>query len=620
MNFLTPTALSLLALSIPILLLWMLKLRRRDVTVSSTMLWSKLLRDREANTPWQKLRRNLLLFLQLAILIALVLALARPFLPVPAIASGAVVLLIDASASMNATDVEPNRFAVAQSSAEEMVRHLGRDGLMTVISVGGQPQVLAAATNDKTVLREAITAAQAGQTPADWGGAFALAAGAISGAAESTIVIISDGNLPSDLPSLPGQVRFVPIGHGEGTVNLALTALAIRDGVNGPELFVNIENTTPAGHPEPITRVLLSIYLDGALYKSRNIKAPVGENKPLIFTGIPEQTISIKARLNVKDALSLDNTAWTLHRPGGQRRALLVSAGNLFLERAIASLPEVEAFRADPAAPLPAETYDLYIFDGTHPAAPETMPTQPSLFINPAPGNPLFNVTGAFSNTQLSRVSNDPLLTHVDFSQVQILQAQQVEVPAWATVLVNAKGGPLLLAGETNGRRVAALTFDLHHSDLPLQIAFPILVSNLVDWLTPGLPFDTAQDLLPGQPLTIYPGDASNVRVTRPDGQSWTAEPDEGALVFAGADQLGLYQVALDGEAAGRFAVNLFNSAESTLSRQEAITIGRAEIAQAGEQELGQRELWPWLAAAALLILLIEWWIYHRGTKKPQGS
>ena len=89
MSLLTPTALALLALSIPILLLWMLKLRRRNVTVSSTMLWSKLLRDREANAPWQKLRRNLLLLLQLAILAALVLALARPFIPVPAVASSA---------------------------------------------------------------------------------------------------------------------------------------------------------------------------------------------------------------------------------------------------------------------------------------------------------------------------------------------------------------------------------------------------------------------------------------------------------------------------------------------------------------------------------------------------
>ena len=96
-QFLSPTTLALLALAIPILLLWMLKLRRKDVMVSSTMLWSRLLRDREANAPWQRLRRNLLLFLQLLIVAALVLALARPFLPISAVATGSVVLLLDLS-------------------------------------------------------------------------------------------------------------------------------------------------------------------------------------------------------------------------------------------------------------------------------------------------------------------------------------------------------------------------------------------------------------------------------------------------------------------------------------------------------------------------------------------
>src|SRR4026207_1193203 len=119
MAFLAPLALALSAFAAPIILLYMLRLRRRDVDVSSTMLWQQLLRDREANTPWQRLRRNLLLLLQLLILAALVLALARPFLPVPTVVSGSVVVLLDGSASMLATDVEPNRFEVAQGEVEK---------------------------------------------------------------------------------------------------------------------------------------------------------------------------------------------------------------------------------------------------------------------------------------------------------------------------------------------------------------------------------------------------------------------------------------------------------------------------------------------------------------------
>src|ERR1041385_9408348 len=108
MQFLTPFGFFLALLAIPIGLLYMLKLRRKQVQVSSTFLWMQLLRDQQANAPWQKLKRNLLLILQLLILAALVIAFARPAVQVPAVATGSVIVLLDASASMHATDVSPS--------------------------------------------------------------------------------------------------------------------------------------------------------------------------------------------------------------------------------------------------------------------------------------------------------------------------------------------------------------------------------------------------------------------------------------------------------------------------------------------------------------------------------
>src|SRR6185436_15784114 len=119
MSFLAPLALLAGLLALPIILLYMLKLRRREVQVSSTLLWQMVLRDREANSPWQRLRRNLLLLLQLLLLAALALALARPFYPIPTIATGTLVVLLDGSASMNATDVlgADSRFEAARAAA-----------------------------------------------------------------------------------------------------------------------------------------------------------------------------------------------------------------------------------------------------------------------------------------------------------------------------------------------------------------------------------------------------------------------------------------------------------------------------------------------------------------------
>src|SRR5512137_1479728 len=156
MSFLTPLALALATLALPILILYMLKLRRREVEVSSTLLWQLLLRDREANAPWQKLKRNLLLFLQLLMLAALVFALARPFIKVPVVAAGTVVVLLDASASMGATDVAPSRFEAARAAARRLIDGLGANGQMALILVGHQPEVLASSTADKEGLRTAL--------------------------------------------------------------------------------------------------------------------------------------------------------------------------------------------------------------------------------------------------------------------------------------------------------------------------------------------------------------------------------------------------------------------------------------------------------------------------------
>ncbi|RPI23674.1 MAG: VWA domain-containing protein [Chloroflexota bacterium] len=248
MEFLTPLGLLFAALAIPILILYMLKLRRREMPVSSTLLWQMVLRDRQANAPWQRIKRNLLLFLQLLILAALVLALARPAIPIPAPASGSVVVLIDASASMQASDVSPTRFQAAIESARDLVDSLTSDARMTLILAGKQPRVLASATSDRVELQRALDSAAPTQGSANWETAFALASGAASAASgqePASIVIISDGGLPQEgLPPLPGEVRYVPVG--EASTNVAISALSLRPSSDGAELFARVTNYSPA--------------------------------------------------------------------------------------------------------------------------------------------------------------------------------------------------------------------------------------------------------------------------------------------------------------------------------------------------------------------------------------
>jgi hypothetical protein len=623
MSFLTPVFLLLGLLAGPIILFYMLRLRRREMLVSSTLLWQKLLRDREANAPWQRLRRNLLLLLQLLILAALVLALARPFFPVPTLATGNVVVLLDGSASMQATDVTPSRFEMAREAVRELIGDLGGNSKMTLIEVGRTPRVLASANADQNALRAALQAAQVGTSTANWEAAFALAAGAAQGYRDARIVLVSDGGLPDDLPPLPTETIFLPVGQsGE---NLAIAALATRDTEEGAQLFASVSNEGRVDR-----QGLLSLTVDGTLFDSRRFSAPAGTTTNFTWS-LPQGARTIEARLSDHegDFLHLDDSAWAVHEGGVTNRALLVTEGNLFLEQAFALLPGIDAYKAGPESDLVDDIddpFDLYVFDGV--PLPEPLPSGDLLVINPQQGEPerggaseLLQVTGNFSNTVAIRLADSPLMQFVDWRNVHVRQAQAVTAP-WARPLVVAEGGPLILTGEWEGRRIAIVTFDLHDSDLPLQIAFPVLMANITGWLSPGRPFDVAEGLRPGDPVGISTGvSRAALIVSKPDGAFWRAPGDAEEIIFTESDQLGLYSVSLQDDSGerlvGSFAVNLFSPAEARIRPAETVRFGQSAATTAEKEAIGQRELWPGLLVVGLVVLLIEWWIHHRGARLP---
>ncbi|RPI28785.1 MAG: VWA domain-containing protein, partial [Chloroflexota bacterium] len=135
MNFLAPAAFILTLLLPVIVALYLLKLRRTEQVVSSVFLWRRMVRDVEANAPWQRLRRNLLMFLQLLFLAALILALAQPFTWMEGASGQAVILIIDTSASMAATDTPPSRIEAAKNQARQLVDGLPDDARVPVIAV-----------------------------------------------------------------------------------------------------------------------------------------------------------------------------------------------------------------------------------------------------------------------------------------------------------------------------------------------------------------------------------------------------------------------------------------------------------------------------------------------------
>ncbi|MCB9438246.1 MAG: VWA domain-containing protein [Anaerolineales bacterium] len=632
-GLLSPLLLGLSALAVPIILLYMLRLRRTDMPISSTFLWQQLVRDREANAPWQRLRPNWLLLLQLLILLALVLALARPFREVKTITTGRTVLLIDASASMNATDVDgKSRFQEAKDLALDAVNTLGSDDTMTVIRVAEVPEVLAAASRDRTVLRRAIREAKPSQGSADWAAALTLAAAGARGVDELQVVVLSDGGLPADLPDIPGQLRYVKVG--EQVDNLAISALSTR-ALPGepPQLFAQITN-----YGDQNTRAIFELHLDGEFYSSQFYDVPTASTINIIVNDLTQPFTELEARLSkpsnesVTDYLSTDNVAYAINTDTSNGNVLLMTEGNIFIERILSNLPGVNLTLGDISRGLPSGDYELVVFDGW---LPPTLPDVDMLIIDPTQSTTLFDVVGESTATTIDPLTggvlrDDDRTRFVNFADVSIRQIRTLDRIEWATTLVETQNGePLVLAGEVQGRQVALFTFALGDSDLPLQITWPILMTRLMEWYRPQRAV-SVDSLAPGQSLTIRPSvDADTVRIKDPHGNTTTLRLENVAEVaYADTTTLGFYEVEVvfDGNVVQRdhFAVNLFDARESQIAPVDEIRVqtasGETLITSTQREETGRRELWTYLAGLALLILGIEWWYYHRSlTRKPKA-
>ena len=310
---------------------------------------------------------------------------------------------------------------------------------------------------------------------------------------------------------------------------------------------------------------------------------------------------------------------------------------NLFLEQILAALPGITPYRVSAEAsgedsagfqiPDPAsDAFDLYIFDGVLPTSPQTgaveLPGGNLLLINP-PENPLLEQHGYFTPTQVVEVSDHWLVQGLDWNwnKIYVAQARQIWLPVWGEAVLKDKGGMLLFIGQTGGRRVAVLTFDLNDSDLPLKVAFPLLFARLVDYLIPAQGTAAPDGLAPGEPLEIwYDPLHTIVEVVSPGGEVLSPRVIETGGLFTQTGEPGLYTVRyiIPGTGGkmrrepGFFAVNLFDPQESRIAPAAAIQVGRSSVLPAQEGAVSLRELWRWPALAALLALLAEWWLYHR--------
>src|SRR5262245_24568522 len=139
-----------------ILLLYFLKLKRKPLSVPSTFLWKKSIEDLHVNSLFQWLRENVLLLLQLLAILILIYALMDFLLHGGTTSGRHYILLIDNSASMSATDVEPNRLEWAKREAIKEIDAATDSDFGMVIEFNSTANTLQSYTNNGGLLRSAV--------------------------------------------------------------------------------------------------------------------------------------------------------------------------------------------------------------------------------------------------------------------------------------------------------------------------------------------------------------------------------------------------------------------------------------------------------------------------------
>jgi hypothetical protein len=605
--------LALLSLvAIPLLLaLHLLRPRRVRVVVSTLALWQAALREREGGQGFRRLLRNLSLLLLLATALVLGVALAGPQWLTPATQESDVVLVLDVSASMKTrSGIGVTRFDQALAEAARIVDGLPRNGRMLLMTSGRKAQLRSGFEADRGALRRVLAQLRPGDEAGRPREALALALSLVRGRKDARIYFLTDGAFAPEVD--PGSPDVVFRVVGGPARNVAITHFDLRQEHGAEDRFqvlLGVRNYTDA----PIT-VPANASLDGRELFTRTLEVAPKAEQTLVLPFAGRALGQAIARIDPNDDLAADNQAFATVSPPESLRVLLLSRGNFYLESVLAALPNAEVVEREAPGSEDigqlARSFDVVVIDGG--AAPQLPPGNFLLVNTVAPGLPF---TDAGQVTQPAILGSGPsaLMRNVDLAAVRINRARRVVVDPRAFGLQRlfwSKETDLALALIDEHRKLVYLGFDLAGSNFPRQAAFPLFISQSLEWLRPRDGERVSNHVEAGSTISLYvPAGATQATVHAPSGKAETLQARDGAVLFDATAAAGIYRYSA-GETTRYFAVSLADSHESDVNRRWTPGSRRQQAKTAGNDAPSLIPLWPYLLMFAMVLLALEWLVW----------
>jgi hypothetical protein len=597
-------ALAALVLLAPLVLL---HLRRRGLVVRevpSLLLWEQIdLVDAKGSRGLQRPPLPLLLALQALALTLLVFALAEPSSRAP-VAKPTQVLVLDDSWQMQAA----GRMAEAKREAERVLVADPPATPVGIVLANGSSSVLYHGTRAGALATLARVTPSA--APADLASALTVAAGLLTGAHDSVVLIRAPEDPLPPVNAAPDELQtftLAPPIADQGIFNAG--ARCDLGASTTCEVYATVRNTAAHAVDE-----LVAADAAGHPAVSLRVRVAAHASAPLFLVSEPGERVSL--RLRGSDPLPADDEAWvTVPAAGDLPTSSVVTlvgtpANALATARAFAAVPGV-SLRLRTAATFSrddAEQSDLVVLDHSIPRA--GLPSSPAVLLIDPPRLPEGRVGGPLGESVVSGTdAGSELLEGVELSSLAIAAnaAARLMPPPWLAPVVWSPDGVLLAAGGNGRQRVAALAFEPGQSNLTQLPALPILAANFVRWAAGWAPATATA----GVPFSVEATSGIRTTTLEQGGTMVTRARVTRAPVVLDPGRPGLYSVHETGPGTARSALVAVNTAEASPAASTPVDLLSARIGGGSRAPVNRAF---WFLAAALLLLALEWgyWVSHR--------
>lgn len=615
MSINNPIALSFLAAIPVIIALYLLRLQRKKKVVASTFFWTAMIQDLQANVPFQKLRWNILLFLQILIALAVIMAMIDPAIQAALNEGQRTIFVIDTSASMSATSNGQSRFESTVQDITAYCRGLSPREEVMIIEAGEHAQIVLEFTDRVNIIERTLDGMRVQDTRSDIETAYRLALSKAGEVDQPLIVVASDfSGVDAELFSDSAfPVQFLQAG--EAGNNIAITDFSVTGISDNPEIrgfhaFLSVRNYTVH-----LVQSDIEFYINNELVDIRTIEIEPGSRTARVFNDIPypygiEGVVEV--RLDIEDDLDIDNVAYSLP-PDESGMEVLIAGQDPFLLLALAGIPGIQLYEISASDYLPGAGFDLTFFPGWAPG--ELLPGN-YVFFNPPNRDYLpCTLSESVQGPQVTDWDDgNTMLRFVNPGSFDVFTASIAEPQPGSIVLIDADSTPLMIYGERNYLRGLVFPFDLTSSDLITRPTFPILMYNIVSFFRSHLESTSSGLRTQGIEAVRVDGMAEKVKLDGPGGIELEFPVDAGHA-FVDVNTAGVYTMDVIGGADDEpqfLVANFFDEAESDISSMAAPEQLYGSDSSMRFEVEGEKHVWKYLAVIALIVLSGEWFFYHR--------